>query len=408
MDYQTLSGQVKQYALDFFNASENQYLFYHNLAHTEGVVNAAIQIGNHYQLDDVDFFVVVAAAWFHDMGYFSGGPSGHELRGAETAAVFLASVGVDEATVSKVRYCILATRMPQSPANLLEDIVCDADLFHLGTDEFQERNKLMRQECETHFKACFNKQEWRKSTIRLFQEHHYHTEYCRLLLTPKKEENLQKLLQKQEEDSKKHPDGTDTQIVATDPAPKHKKKKDKDNGGPERPDKGIETMFRVAAANHQRLSDMSDNKSHIMISVNSIIISVIIGLVVRRMDTTPYIIVPTLCLLTGSVTAIIFAVLATRPKIPDGMFSKSQVDAKTVNLLFFGNFYKMDFSDYYEGMKKVMADREFLYGSLIRDVYSQGKVLGNKYKLLRISYTVFMYTLILSIMAFAIAAIFFA
>jgi hypothetical protein len=67
---------------------------------------------------------------------------------------------------------------------------------------------------------------------------------------------------------------------------------------------------------------MSDNKSHIMISVNSIIISVIIGLVVRRMDTTPYIIVPTLFLLTGSVTAIIFAVLATRPKIPDGMFSR--------------------------------------------------------------------------------------
>jgi len=105
--------------------------------------------------------------------------------------------------------------------------------------------------------------------------------------------------------------------------------------------------------------------------------------------------------------AIVFAVLATRPKIPAGVFTKAQVDDKTVNLLFFGNFYKMDFSDYYAGMQKVMDDREFLYASLTRDIYSQGKVLGNKYKLLRISYTIFMYTLILSIIAFAIATIFF-
>jgi hypothetical protein len=68
----------------------------------------------------------------------------------------------------------------------------------------------------------------------------------------------------------------------------------------------------------------------------------------------------------------------------------------------------MEYNDYYEGMKKVMADREFLYGSLIRDIYSQGTVLGRKYKLLRISYTIFMYTLILSIIAFAIATIIFA
>ena len=75
--------------------------------------------------------------------------------------------------------------------------------------------------------------------------------------------------------------------------------------------------------------------------------------------------------------------------------------------MFFGNFYKMDFSDYYDGMLKVMADGEFLYGSLTRDIYSQGKVLGNKYKLLRISYTIFMFTLIVSIIAFAIATFFF-
>ena len=105
--------------------------------------------------------------------------------------------------------------------------------------------------------------------------------------------------------------------------------------------------------------------------------------------------------------AVIFSVLATRPKIPDGLFRKEQVDKKTVNLLFFGNFYRMPFDDYYDGMQKVMADREFLYGSLIRDIHSQGVVLGRKYKLLRISYTIFMFTLVISILAFAIATIYF-
>jgi hypothetical protein len=74
-----------------------------------------------------------------------------------------------------------------------------------------------------------------------------------------------------------------------------------------------------------------------------------------------------------------------------------------VNLLFFGNFYKMDFEEYKKGMWKVMEDRNFLYGSLIKDIYSQGIVLGRKYKLLRIAYNVFMYGLMISIIAFLIA-----
>ena len=403
MNYQSLNDKVKEYSLVFFNAPEHQYLAYHNLAHTEAVVKAAIQIGNHYQLRDEDFFIVLTAAWFHDMGYYSEDPANHEQMGADKAAGFLKELEVDEAVISKVGACIKATKLPQSPATPLEEIVCDADLFHLGTDYFPERNKLMRKECEKSLHTKLGKDQWRASTIKLFQAHHYHTAYCTLLLNNKKQENLDRLLEKQQSVAEK--------IAESAPVPKEEiiinEKKNKNKGKTERPDKGIETMFRVAATNHQRLSDMSDNKAHIMISVNSIIISVIIGLVVRKLDATPNILIPTLILLTGSVTAIVFAVLATRPKIPDGIFTKEQVDNQTANLLFFGHFYKMDFSDYYDGMLKVMDDREFLYGSLTRDIYSQGIVLGRKYKLIRISYTIFMYTLIVSIIAFAISSIFF-
>ncbi len=406
MNYHLLSEHVKQYALAFFNSGKNEKLLYHDLTHTEGVVKAATQIGNHYQLSDEDFFIVFTAVWFHDMGYLLDDPTDHEHKGAEKAATYLQELGVDEPTISKVMACILSTAIPQSPVTFLEQIVCDADMFHLGTDEFSERSKLMRKEFEAVRNVSISKDEWRRGSIELMQSHHYHTDYCKSLLNKKKQENLDKLLRKQNENETKVK--YEAELPQEYQEEKALEKSKKKLGFGERPDKGIETMFRIACTNQQRLSDMSDNKAHIMISVNSIIISVIIGLVVRKMDASPNILLPTLILLTGSMIAVIFAVLATRPNIPDGQFTKAQVDDKTVNLLFFGNFYRMDFSDYNDGMLKVMADREFLYGSLIRDIHGQGKVLGRKYKLLRISYTIFMFTLIVSIIAFAIATIFFA
>src|SRR6185436_12641147 len=108
-------------------------------------------------------------------------------------------LGVDEATINQVKACIQASNVPQTPVTLLEKIVCDADMFHLGTDEFAERNKLMRKECEANQHEAISKEEWRKGSIKLLQSHEFHTDYCRLLLNAKKQENLNKLLQKQNE-----------------------------------------------------------------------------------------------------------------------------------------------------------------------------------------------------------------
>ena len=179
---------------------------------------------------------------------------------------------------------------------------------------------------------------------------------------------------------------------------KHSKERNEKSG------RGIETMFRISASNHMRLSRMADNKAHIMITVNSIILSVVISLLLRKLDTNTFLMVPTFMLLVMSVTTIVFAILATRPATPNGFFTKKDIDEKKVNLLFFGNFYRMPLSDYREGMKKIMKDKEFLYGSLIMDGYAQGVVLGKKYRLLRISYSVFMFGLIISVIAFIIAS----
>ena len=100
---------------------------------------------------------------------------------------------------------------------------------------------------------------------------------------------------------------------------------------------------------------------------------------------------------------MVISILATRPSIPTGVFTDQDVREKRVNLLFFGNFYKMSLQKYTDGMNSVMNDKEFLYGTLITDVYSQGVVLGRKYKLIRIAYNIFMFGLIISVLAFITA-----
>lgn len=405
MNYAQLLEEVKQEVTHFFQLHENPGFTYHNLAHTERVVTNAGLLARHYQLDDKDFFIVTTAAWFHDTGYYINGATDHELRGTEMAAAFLQKKGVDESIITAVQNCIMATSLPQSPKNLLEQIVCDADLFHLGTDEFPDQNKKMRKEAEWRLNKKISKQDWRTGTIRLLEAHHFQTDYGKTLLNEKKKENLQRLKDKEEDVPEEKiavaVNASNKTSSAAKPAAEAKKPKT------ERPDRGIETMFRISSANHQRLSDMADNKANIMITTTSIIMSVLLSVLLRKLEDNQNLIIPTVLLLIVCVVTMVCSILATRPTLPPGVFSQEDIDAKKVNLLFFGNFYRMSYEEYDKGMKEMMNDREFLYGSLTRDVYSQGIVLGRKYRLLRTGYNVFMFGIVISVVAFLIAAIFF-
>jgi len=408
MNYQRLLEHVQDYALTFYKEHDTGNLLYHNQQHTEDVVKATTHIANHYQLSDTDFFIVTAAAWFHDLGYLVE-IANHEEQGAALAQTFLTGHQSDMEIIKLVKGCIMATKMPQSPASLLEQIICDADLFHLGTKDFFEKDKSLLKEYNALHDIKLEKLEWRKKSILFVAAHTYFTDYCKVLLSDKQAENVEELKSKVAKEEGKlanYPVPNDGNTVLTNTVtdrPEKKEKKNKDD----RPEKGIETMFRISSSNHQRLSDMADKKAHIMITVNSIILSAIISLVLRRLDTYGYLIVPSFILLTVSLTAMTFSILSTRPSIPSGVFSRADVDEKRVNLLFFGNFYKMKLEDFDYGMEKMMQDADFLYGSLIKDLYAQGVVLGRKYHLLRIAYNIFMFGLIVSVVAFIVAFLFF-
>ncbi|ERJ57652.1 Pycsar system effector family protein [Sphingobacterium paucimobilis] len=391
MEYEHIVAQIPSFIKENIRQStEGMTYCFHDETHVLDVVAAVREMADYYLLSPTDRFIVICAAYFHDVGYANGGAVGHEERSAEFADQFLIKYDVEEDARKQVMACILATRMPQKPEGLLQQIVCDADLFHLGGMNFAERNKLMRKESELVTGQTIDKEMWRRQTIRLMENHHYHTQYAQERRESIKKHNLNTLLEKNNK-------GNGDKIS--------QQKAIKVGGKKSRPERGIETMFRITSSNNQRLSDMADNKANILLTVNSIILSVVAAGLLRKLDSNQHLIIPTFTLMTAVVITMVLAILATIPKIPAGYFKDEEVQNKTVNLLFFGNFFRMPFHTYQDGMQQAMEDSEFLYGMMTKDVYSQGVVLGRKYRLLRYAYGVFMFGLVLSVIAFFIAII---
>ena len=195
MRYTEVLESIREYITELYQRHDNPMLIYHNLHHTEQVVHNAISVSTHHRLSEDALFVIQAAAWFHDVGYLFD-TSAHEQVGADEAEKFLSSKGIDECVITSVKTAILATRMPQKADTLEAKIVCDADLYHLGTSEFRQINKLVREEKSQMYPGAFTKDDWLKSTIALLEHHQYQTAYCRKHLGVQKQKNLDELQEK--------------------------------------------------------------------------------------------------------------------------------------------------------------------------------------------------------------------
>ncbi|AKD53734.1 Pycsar system effector family protein [Spirosoma radiotolerans] len=399
---------------------------YHNLSHTRAVVAFANEIADHEKLSDTDRETVLIAAWLHDVGYKEGCDN-HEANGINIARPFLEKQGLSPKRIEEIEACIQATKMPQNPqGKRLPEILCDADLGHLSADDFLERSEDLRQEMKHTFEKI-SKKKWRKKTADFLENHHYFTHYGKTVLEPRQLANLEKLRQQlgddDAEDEPKH-GKHDKDKSDKDKSKHHKEQKDALNELSKEPDlphplseskpadtvkkerkpeRGVETMFRLTSANHFQLSSMADTKANIMISINTIVLSLIVSILARKLEEWPILTIPTVMLAVTCLVATVLSVLATRPNVTSGFVSREDIENKTANLLFFGNFHQMGLSDYEWGMRRMMDDSDFLYSSMIRDIYFLGKVLGRKYKLLRWSYSVFMFGLVISVIAFGIA-----
>ena len=364
---------------------------YHNINHTNRVVDAAKEIIDHSTLTDDEIEVLMISTWFHDVGYIDGCDD-HETRSKEHVSKFLKDKGVDDERIEKVKDCIDATRVEQEPDNLMEKVIKDADSAHLASDDFETTSELLRQEWKLMNIKDHDPDEWIDVNIQMLSNiHRYHTSYAKENWQPKKQENLSELLKKKKKQEKK----------LEKEKQKARYKADFKNDNPER---SIQTLFRTTLRNHIKLSDIADTKANILLSVNAIIISLALSNIIPKLDnpSNQHLMVPSLVLVIFSVVSIIMSIMSTRPQLTQGRFTKEQVRKREVNILFFGNFHKMSFKDYKWGIDQIISDKDYVYEALTRDLHSLGIVLARKYKLLRLTYTVFLVGILISVISFLI------
>ena len=401
---QDVEAYVEKYILE--NVDEGYV--YHNFQHTYAVVEAAGELVRYYELGEEDKLVVELACWFHDTGY-SGGWADHELRGADLAEAFLRQNHAEASLIDDVRGAILATRMPQHPQTFVEQIVSDADLSHLGKASYWDRCGRVRQEFALTRNITMSDQEWIDFEIGFMLSHEYHTEAARELYGNRKSKHIRQLYKRKKA---LYPDQTPSNLKELKQSKKNKqakkiKKKIEADESDFKPGRGVETMYRATYRTHVNLSSIADNKANIMLSVNAIILSISAANLFPKLDNNPHLTVPTIILVAVCLGSLFYAIQATRPKVTEGHSSLEDIKARKSNLLFFGNFYNMKLEDFHFGMMEMIRDEEFLYTSMTKDLYYLGVVLAQKYTFLRICYNVFLYGIIVSVLAFIIAAVYY-
>ncbi|SHI98900.1 HD domain-containing protein [Mesonia phycicola] len=189
-----LLEKTKKHCTQLLLKSRCNELAFHNNQHTNEVFASAKKIGIYSNLNEEELEIVLLAALFHDTGNIDCFKD-HEDMSARKASDYLTSIGFNSSKIEKVVKCILATKMPQTPTNLLEQVICDADLSHLGKKNFISKNKLLREEWSEHLKMCFSNKEWVKLNIDFLERHKYFTSYGKKELQPQKEINLRILKQ---------------------------------------------------------------------------------------------------------------------------------------------------------------------------------------------------------------------
>lgn len=363
---------------------------YHNLEHIIDVADTAAVICENAGLDNRQKEEVLLACWFHDSG-ITDSYSNHEEASTKICRRFLESIKYPPEGTEIICGAIMTTHLPSNPKNIIEMVVCDADLSHTGRKGFNRKSELLRQEWKNMLGQEFSDIQWTLNNVNFISSIKFYTDYAKENFEERRLKNLEKAKAKAAREGS----------ALTDPEDEFRKKIKTDK----QVIRGIETMFRNVMRTHVEFSGMADSKANIMISVNTLLLTAIIAVLARKLDSNPHLILPTALITIVSLTTLIYAVVVTRPKITSGTFTEDDIKRKDTNLLFFGNFFRMDLKTFDWGMKEMMKDKEYLYGSMIKDFYFLGQVLGRKYLYLRICYNIFMYGIILSVIAFAIAVL---
>lgn len=379
-----LLSEMRDKVRKIFSENTTIDLVYHNYAQTEENVEVARELSESEDIPDDQKENILFACWFLYTGYLDNYEDPLP-KSAENVREFLSERNYDSKKIKEVERLILNSSTDIEPENIEEMIVQDAVSSFLGRKRFFRLAELWRLEKEEILEKELLPDHWSNEMMKMLTHSHFYTPAARKRFTNRKNKNILKQRKNLEKATK-----TSMRI-----------KTGKDFG------RGIDTLYRNTLRGHLDLSSIADGKANMIISINTIVLSILItagsaSISISKLNIQENVqfIVPTLILMTSSLGAIIFGVLSAIPKYSETDFDMKDIRDNKVSLLFFNNFLsveKEEFVEYLNGLKK---NQSLLYDDLARDVYNLGSVLKKKYQLLNISYKLFVGGLALSFICF--------
>jgi len=381
---------VKDYYSDYFN----EHYSFHNYNRTINIVRHCNALAVSMNLGKQELKVAHLAAWFLELGY-SLNYQDYQPKSVELAKAYFKKKEVDSEILQRIEECILSTRVPQQPVSVISQIVCDASMYHLTEKDSFQYSDALRAEYAEIAQVEFTDEEWLNENIRMLSNHFYFTRSARELFQKRKDKTLAAFQAKR---ALLH----NLQKELGEPgfyAPLMDKQGDKDEEV--KLERGVETFFRITERRHMDLSTKAHDKANLLISVNSIVMSIVLSVLVTKLEENTFLLLPTLMLvITGGVT-IVLSIISTKPRIIRG--AKNNAGDDEINILFFGDYARLSLPEYKKAMRDTYKSKTEVYDSLSRDIYYQGIVLKWKFKYINIAYNVFMYGFILTILAFILA-----
>jgi len=191
MNYQA----AKDFIINKLETELTEELTYHGLHHTLDVLNITEELCKKLGVGDYETTLLKTAALYHDAG-FTESRTEHEQIGCQIAKSNLPNFSYTTAEIDLICGMIMATKIPQSPKNFLEEIICDADLDYLGRDDFHKIGATLFQELK-NYKMLDSEEKWNRIQVGFIGNHSYFTSVCKQNRSPQKQlylEQLQRLV----------------------------------------------------------------------------------------------------------------------------------------------------------------------------------------------------------------------
>lgn len=398
--FPSILNLTEEHILSFFNNEGNTKLLFHDFRRASEIANLIQDIGNYsgYNTMAIETEIAKLSSWFYAIGKLKNykSPYSDSIIQAEK---FLRSNNYDEDKVIKVRKCIQSLQDIQ--VNTVESkLLHDAFLAYWTTSNNFRLAPLLRLEEELILGQKYTHEEWEQKLLDKQLQTHFYTSYGQLVFTPILNQNI--IDQKKKVDNiilKKK----GKKVIEEGVLRKYQGIEDKI------PVRGTQTFFRSVYRNHINLSAIADNKANMMTGINAILISLFLSLLTygALFSRIPMILMPIAVFVLSALVSLYFSVSAATPRVTKLNKNEKDLMKARKNIAFFGNFSNLTIDQFEEAMDAMLRNDELLYGNMSRDLYYLGKALNIKYKLLRISYIVFLAGFISSVLIFSVIAAFY-